>query len=80
MPIFLELLPVAKDTGMQKKMYSIENIESIEDADIPGEEYARIIFNENSVLSEIVVVETYLDIYETLNNLNLVEEVIKDHE
>ena len=80
MPIFLELLPVAKDTGMQKKMYSIENIESIEDADIPGEEYARIIFNENSVLSEIVVVETYLDIYETLNNLNLVEEVIKYHE
>jgi hypothetical protein len=80
MSIFIELTPaVAEDEReIQKRMYRLENMDSFEDADVNGKEYTFIQFNESSNLVNLVVKESYMDIWTSLNDLNLIEEVTKD--
>ena len=79
MPIFLELTPITgenhEDKYVQKRMYRVENMHSFEDADVNGKDYTLITFDEGSEIEPIVVRESYMDIWETLNNLNMVKEV-----
>lgn len=80
MPIFIALTPAATrgETSTQKLMYRVESIDSFEDADVNGFDYTYIRFNKSSHLEDVVVEESYEDIWKTLNNLNLVQEVVKE--